>query len=316
MQYYMEPQIKEIQEMANKSVEDYKCPKCNRSFGWWNGEKCSYCGWTNRIQKYTNNGLSSKQDNKKPSEVVTNKNTKPTSNKCSNDNSNNQSKPISSVKDAGGTVEYFLMCKGEKKQGPFTISQLKTVIAGLGGDIHFKIRSSETCQWTSLDKAGTVFPELVSNGVMEDISEWQNKRKVVEKNIFAQKKNAQKKNTKQSNDENEMFLFLIPAAWAVFLIILFGVIIANDKNAPNPDSTELFSYIVHTDRGSFFSGMAGPIYTVTNTLSGKNAGVILDDIWGQGNGGYKFGFVLGSILLFTGIGPIATLAALIRSQMD
>jgi len=109
---------------------------------------------------------------------------------------------------------------------------------------------------------------------------------------------------------------LISAAWGVVLIVLFSIAIGTDTNAPNPDSEELFTYIVNTDRGSFLSGMAGPIYTAANSIAGEHAGVILDDTWGSGNGAYKFGFVVGVILLITGTGPIASLLAIVRSMLD
>lgn len=112
--------------------------------------------------------------------------------------------------------------------------------------------------------------------------------------------------------KREMRLFLLSAVWGAFLIVLFGIVIMNDKNAPDPGSSKLFTYIVHTDRGSFFSGIAGPIYTVTNTIAGKDAGVILDDTWGQGSGSYKLGFIAGCIMLITASGPIGCLAALIK----
>ena len=81
-------------------------------------------------------------------------------------------------------------------------------------------------------------------------------------------------------------------------------------------SNDMFKYIVHTDRGSLLSGMAGPIYTITNKIGGKYAEFILEDTCGQGSGKYKFGFVTGSILLATGIGPVASLLAVVRSMMD
>ena len=54
---------------------------------------------------------------------------------------------------------------------------------------------------------------------------------------------------------------------------------------------------------------------------GENGGIILDDTWGQDNGYYKFGFVIGGILLATGLklatglNAIAALMALIRMML-
>ena len=48
---------------------------------------------------------------------------------------------------------------------------------------------------------------------------------------------------------------------------------------------------------------------------GENGGIILDDTWGQGNGYYKFGFVIGGILLATGLNAIAALMALIKMML-
>ena len=118
-----------------------------------------------------------------------------------------------------------------------------------------------------------------------------------------------------NNDDNQMTELLLSAAWGLLLILVFAIVIGTDSNAPNPDSNEIFSYIVHTNRGSFFSGIAGPIYTISNTLTGENGGIILDDTWGQGNGYYKFGFVIGSILLATSLNAIAALMALIRMML-
>ena len=33
------------------------CPRCDHSFGWWNGYECSHCGWSNRTRAFTAKGL-------------------------------------------------------------------------------------------------------------------------------------------------------------------------------------------------------------------------------------------------------------------
>jgi len=49
--------ISGTKSMPHKSGNDYKCPKCNHSYGWWNGLECSYCGWSNRTNSFSRKGI-------------------------------------------------------------------------------------------------------------------------------------------------------------------------------------------------------------------------------------------------------------------
>ena len=115
-------------------------------------------------------------------------------------------------------LEYFLFAKGEKKQGPFSIEQFKTAIAELDGNVHIKIRSSNTSTWISLDKAEVEFPELVSSGAVDEINEWKRRYRATGMNKFLQKKNQKKTSSKKQTFSDLVKFWFDP----VELMITFG----------------------------------------------------------------------------------------------
>lgn len=111
------------------------------------------------------------------------------------------------------------------------------------------------------------------------------------------------------------------AGWAILVITLFTIAIATDS----PTGADAHLHIVKTDRGSFISGVGGPLRLCAHfiwkpadkaiTRSDYTA-IILDDLWGRGSGRYRFGFVIGWVLLSTGMQSIGVLAAVIRAVSE
>jgi hypothetical protein len=76
----------------------------------------------------------------------------------------NAREPISSVQ---GVDVWFVLAHGKKKEGPFTLEQLRARLQGVSAPSQLRIRKGTTGEWCAWVNAGKVFPELAAGGLVE-----------------------------------------------------------------------------------------------------------------------------------------------------